>query len=219
MIHAIHHKHIRILAVFVWVSLACNALLPPFATVVPVPTIVNSHEIPNATPIPASTIVKSLEIPNARIEYYDVSGSTEREIRDQLNTLSPVDENGYRGDALTRWEIRWNWDGYGTETCDLSSVTARYMNTVLLPRWTAPENAHPELILKWNAYMLALVEHEKGHVDMVVAYLPEIIQAIQAATCDTAESRAQEIISQLRLDHLNYDQETNHGGSQGAIFP
>lgn len=200
-------------------TLACNALVSPSVTATPVPTVDNAFEIPSAPPVLAPQVYNSFEIPNAMIEYYDVSGSTDREIRDQLNTLSPVDENGYRGDALTSWEIHWNWDGYGTKTCDLNSVTASYNNTVLLPRWTPPQNPSPELVTKWNAYMLALVEHEKGHVDKVVAYFPDVIKAIQGATCDTAESRAQDVLLQLRRDHFSYDKETNHGGTQGAIFP
>ena len=67
--------------------------------------------------------------------------------------------------------------------------------------------------------MLALMEHEKGHVDHVVDYLPYLIKVIRGATCNTAEDRAQEVLSQLRSDDLKYDEETNHGATQGAIFP
>lgn len=179
----------------------------------------NTLTVPIATPAPIPTVITSFEIPYAKIEYYDVSGSTEREIRDQLNALGSVDEHGFRGDALTSWEIHWIWDGYGTETCDLRSVTATYDIQVRLPRWTPPHDASPELVIKWNAYVLALVEHEKGHVDNVVEYLPYLIKTIRASTCTTAEENAQEVLSQLRDDDREYDEQTGHGAAQGATFP
>ena len=182
--------------------LACNTITSPFTT-----------------PAPLPTVIRSIEIPYATVEYYEVSGSTARELRDRMNALSSIDDNGYRGDALTSWEIHWNWKGYGTETCDLSSVTATYEIQVRLPRWTPPQDASPALIAKWNAYTLALVEHEKGHVNDVVESLPNLIKTIRAATCTTAEGRAQEVLSQLSADILKYDEETDHGAAQGAIFP
>lgn len=197
-----HRKRTYIVTLWIWLSLSCNSLTAPITT-----------------PAPAPTIVSSLEIPYATIEYYDVSGSTEREIRDQLTTLGSVDEHGYRGDALTSWEIHWTWDGYGTETCDLRSVTATYDIKVRLPRWTPPHDASPELVNRWNVYMLALVEHEKGHVDIVVEYLPYLIKTIRASTCTTAEAAAQEVLTQLREADLTYDEETDHGATQGATFP
>jgi predicted secreted Zn-dependent protease len=172
-----------------------------------------------ATAVPVPTVVTSIQIPYAKIDYYDVSGATEREIRDQLNMMSITDENGYQGDAITTWEIHWNWDGYGSESCDLRSVTATYDIHVKLPRWTPPQSASPELIAKWNSYMLALVEHEKAHVDNVVANLPYVINAIRQATCTTAETQAQAVLAGIRKNDLDYDERTNHGGTQGAIFP
>lgn len=196
------HKYFYIIFAGLLATLSCNTLTAPFGTPAPIPTVVTTLEIPYAT-----------------IEYYDVSGSTQWEIRDQLNTLASVDENGFRGDALTSWKIRWTWDGYGTEACDLSSVTATYDIEVRLPRWTPPQDASPELVTKWNTYVLALLEHEKVHVDNVVDYLPYLIKTIRGATCNTAEDRAQEVLAELRSADLKYDEETNHGATQGAIFP
>lgn len=196
------HKYLRIFSVFIFISLACNV-----------------STLPSNAPVRIPTVVTAIEIPYAKIDYYDVSGSTGREIREQLNALSPVDPNGYRGDALTSWEIRWMWDGYASETCDLHSVTATYDIRVRFPRWKPPQDASPELIAKWNTYILVLAEHEKVHVDNVVANLPYLIKAIRGATCDTAEARAQAILAGIRQYDLSYDERTDHGATQGAIFP
>lgn len=172
-----------------------------------------------ATPLPIPTTITSMEIPYAEIIYYDVNGSSETDLREQLNTLSPTDYTGYRGDAVTSWDIRWTWDGYGTESCDLSSVTVTYDIRVQFPRWSPGKDVSHELIEKWNAYLRALAEHEKGHVDNVVATLPLVVQAIREGTCTTADARAQAVLTGIRQYDLDYDKNTGHGATQGAVFP
>ena len=179
----------------------------------------NGLSLNTATPVPAPTAVMSVDIPYAKITYYDISGSTETELRDRLDALAPVGPDGYHGDALTTWYIRWKWDGYGTEDCDLRSATATYDIKVTMPRWDPPNDTPPELIEKWNKYILALAGHEKGHVDNVIANLPYVINAIRRATCSTAEAKAQEVLLGIRQNDINFDSTTNHGETQGAKFP
>ncbi len=172
-----------------------------------------------STPVPIPTVVSTVEIPYAKMIYYDISGSTETELRESLDALAPVGPDNYRGDALTTWYIRWTWDGYGTEDCDLRSATSTCDIKVTLPRWNPPQDASPALIEKWNRYILALAGHEKGHVDNVIANLPNVIDAIHRATCPTAEDRAQDILSGIRQNDIGLDATTNHGETQGAKFP
>jgi predicted secreted Zn-dependent protease len=174
---------------------------------------------PNATQALIPTALSTVDIPYARIIYYDIDGSTESELRDQMNSIAPIGPDGYRGDALTNWYIRWNWDGYGTEECDLRTAKATYDIKVTVPRWSPPQDASPALIEKWNAYILALTGHEKMHVDNVIANLPVVINAIRRATCSTAEARAQEILDGIRQNDINLDATTDHGATQGAKFP
>lgn len=174
---------------------------------------------PGATAIPIPTAVSNVEIPYAKITYYNISGSTETELRDQMNALAPTGLDGYRGDALTNWYIRWTWDGYGTEDCDLRTAKATYDIKVTMPRWLPPQEASSALVEKWNAYILALAAHEKGHVDNVIANLPSVINAIRRADCSTAEARAQEVLNGIRQNDIDFDARTEHGTTQGAQFP
>jgi predicted secreted Zn-dependent protease len=179
----------------------------------------NGLNLRSGTPVPIPTAVTAVNIPYAKMIYYDINGSTETELRDQMNALAPVGPDGYHGDALTTWFIHWKWEGYGTEDCDLSSVTATYDIKVTLPRWNPPQEASSALVEKWNKYVLALANHEKGHVDNVIANLPVVINSIHRATCSTAETKAQDILSGIRLNDTNFDATTNHGATQGAQFP
>jgi predicted secreted Zn-dependent protease len=174
---------------------------------------------PPNTAEPTPTVVTSIAIPYAKIIYYDVGGSTESEIRDQLNVSAPVGKDGFRGDALTTWDIRWTWDGYGNDSCDLNSVKVTYDIRVQFPRWTPSADVSQKLRTKWNSYIAALTAHEKGHVDNVVANFPNVVNAIRRGTCSTADARAQDILTAIRQNDLDYDARTNHGATQGAIFP
>jgi predicted secreted Zn-dependent protease len=183
-------------------SLACNALTSS-----------------TATSTPAATAVTSVDIPNADIVYYDISGSTGEELRNQLDRYGLTGPDGYRGDAATVWHIEWTWDGYGMETCDLQTVTETHEVKVTMPRWIPTDEASPELIEKWGKYVLALANHEKGHVDNVILNIPVLLDSIRRADCTTAEGKAQEVLMRIRQYDLDYDSRTNHGETQGAVFP
>jgi predicted secreted Zn-dependent protease len=158
-------------------------------------------------------------IPNAKMEYYDIAGATEGDLRAEMNVKGPVGYDGYKGDATTKWFIRWTWPGFGTFFCTLNAASVSYQITVIFPRWKPPANEPPALITKWTNYASAVAEHEKGHVDFVVANYPSVLTAIQRATCETAEAAAQAALQPIRQHDIDYDAETNHGATQGARFP
>lgn len=167
----------------------------------------------------APAIIEPVNIPNANIIFYDISGSTEEDLRAQLDTLGPVGYDGYKGDATTEWFIHWDWPGYGTSSCDLSAAEISYDIKVVFPRWTPNENTSPDLITKWANYTRLLAEHEKGHVDSVLENFPSVVNAIKAATCETADAAGTELLQQIRQFDVDYDAATQHGASQGARFP
>jgi len=208
---------------------ACNLQSPAQLTQTPA----------TATPLPTNTFLSPLrktmtaiantstpsadaeldDIPNTSIIYYDIVGSSESQLRAQLDALGPVDDSGYQGDALTNWFIYWNWPGYGSSSCNLSQATVRYEIEIIFPRWTPPGTASSALVTKWTEYTRALAEHEKGHIDIVVANYQTVLEAIQNATCDTADEAATQAIEPIRQLHRGYDSTTGHGEMQGAVFP
>lgn len=160
-------------------------------------------------------------IEHAQISYYDITGSTADKLRNSMNQLRPNDP--YDGnkpvDSYTDWYISWNWPGYGSENCDLSAATVSYTINITMPRWNAPANASPALIAKWEKYIQSLTFHEKGHVDNVINNYLSVKTAIQSTNCLTAEAEAQKALDKLRRFDSNYDTETRHGETQGAVFP
>ncbi len=186
-------------------SLACNLLPPPADTSTP-------------TVGPTPTADQTADITGADITYYDIRGKTASDLRSQMNALGPLD-GGRRWDAYTAWYIRWNWPGYGTRDCDLGRATTSLEITVTLPHWANPKGADSALITRWNKYYKALARHEQGHVDNVTKGYPKVLQAIQNATCATAEQAALQAIEPIREADRVYDEKTGHGATEGAVFP
>jgi predicted secreted Zn-dependent protease len=173
-----------------------------------------------ASPAPLPTLMDaSAAVPEANVVYYQIYGTTETELRSEMDQKGPVAYDGFKGDALTAWDFRWKWSGYGTSVCNLSKAKTYNHITLTLPLWDPPDSADPQLVAKWTRYFNALVIHEKGHVDRAMTHYEGLLPAIQNATCDTAEQAAEQVVIDLRAVDHNYDIETGHGASQGAIFP
>lgn len=187
------------LALVVWLSAACAFFQNDGAT--------------SPTPLP-------VDLAEAVIDYYDIHGDTEDELRLELDRLGPLTDDGHRWDARTEWYIAWRWSKNLDGTCRLSEATVSYEITVTLPRWSPPAEASAELVAKWQRYFRSLVTHERGHVAIVLNYVPQVRAAVQgAASCEAANEAAQAVLATVRQKNAQYDAETQHGATQGARFP
>ena len=201
-----------LLSLLLGLAVACNFLPRQAAATAKItPAAATTSSLANA--------LGEISIPNATMQYYDIAGATEGELRAELNAKGPVGYDGYRGDATTQWFIGWTWPGYGTSFCTVSAPAVSYQITVIFPRWRAPASAPPALTAKWTDFEQALGEHERGHVDFVVTHYNSVSAAIERASCATAEAAAQDALKPIRQHDIDYDAETNHGATQGARFP
>ena len=186
--------------------MACR-LFQPFSLVEPTATLVLHDAL-------------QINIDNATMVFYEISGSTADELREQMNQKGPVDSaSRLRYDARTNWYVSWTWPGYGESQCDLSQASVSYDIKVTAPHWEPAPDADPDLVDRWNNYMNSLAVHEQGHVDNIVNNYLQVRDAIRDATCATAEQAAQEVLDQFRQFDTDYDLETVHGKTQGAVFP
>jgi predicted secreted Zn-dependent protease len=156
---------------------------------------------------------------HATMVYYAVGGVTPAQLRERLDARAPKSPGGYRGDAYTRWEYRWNWPGYGSANCSLAQAVVRLRVVVSFPRWTHPKAAPASLAAAWRRYTRALARHEQGHVDYAFARYPAVVRAIKRATCGTANAAALAQLELIRKHDVAYDSSTQHGATQGARFP
>lgn len=158
-------------------------------------------------------------IPNVEIRYYDVSGRTERAIRESINARRPRDPNDGRPvDAVARWTMQWRWPARGA-ACDLARATVEFRATVLMPRLVDTGRVPAGLLARWRAYVAALETHEAGHVRYPFEHVGEVAAAIRSSRCANANDAARVAVAAIARHDVDYDRATRHGATQGATFP
>lgn len=155
--------------------------------------------------------------------YYRIHGSTAQALRDRMSVQGP---SGY--DAYTKWYISWDYDRKKQDNqCISREVKVNIKVDYTYPQWSKSEAKETGLPEKWRKYLEALRMHETGHKDIAVKAAQDIADGFTSlgefAQCEalenTVDSKAYNIIEGARTIELNYDQQTEHGKTQGAIFP
>jgi predicted secreted Zn-dependent protease len=224
-------------------AFGCRTLLPgprlpptePVLTVEPNEVFPTETVSPDILPIEATEPTVTSQPENSKIKVtreqnlYRITGKTEKELRQQMNVLGPPDEEtGKIFDARTDWEIKWYfyYDNSGGQ-CKIDRTEVSLSLTYTYPEWNPPANASQALVQKWKAYLKKLALHEEGHGSLSEEGAQIIYDTIMAmppsATCDAlgeaTNAAAQEKIDELKQQQKDYDEETGHGQTQGAVFP
>lgn len=164
-------------------------------------------------------------------KYYDIEGRTADELRAAMNMKRPnIDKHPY--DAVTLWHIDWSYKTTNLPIsgfCKLYDVAVKTTITKMYPRWIHQGSDTEKLRIKWENYRFILVEiHEKEHVQNGIAAGNEIermlisIPAVIASCSEIikiANREANRIIKQHADWDDQYDKDTHHGITQGAVFP
>ncbi len=210
------NKKITAFFLVFFISAAANA--GPEGIVVA--TIDRSHGVPE--------VRTTLPRVNERYEYYNIEGSSEQELRNQmcLNGCKWCDGKTY--DAVTNWHVTWDYDHAQSENgCSAGTFRANVDITIRLPRWTRSNGASSVLVEKWGRYLEKLLEHEQGHRDLAVSAAADIAESVAslppASDCSHIDREiialSRERLRKLNADSEGYDKATRHGVTQGAIFP
>ncbi len=150
--------------------------------------------------------VDTVSFSNATPRFYTVTGETANAIRNSLDQNRP---GSY--DAHTAWQFQWNGCG--------QDFQVNYTISIDFPEWAPPIHPNGDLIGNWNRYIHALALHEQGHVDRVVDSIPYFIETMQNVACDQVNPTGQQLLDEINQINADYDDETNHGETQGAVFP
>ena len=167
------------------------------------------------------------EANDVSVVYYDISARTGTQLVHEMEAKGPVGPDGKRYPAYTRWHVAWDYQyRSGPGACKITDFTAKLEGTMTLPRWIDSESAPKSLVRSWQAMVAALRIHENGHyahgieAAREIGALPDSIRP--AADCATLEKqingRAQAIMDKYAALDAEYDRETRHGQTQGAIL-
>jgi predicted secreted Zn-dependent protease len=128
-------------------------------------------------------------------EYYTVTGSSIEELRQQMTAKGPKGFWGY-----AEWRVNWS-----------AKCLVNLRITYTIPRWADRDKASPKLRARWDRFIANLITHEKGHGTN---------GRNAAAEIDKTACAKDPVGIAKRWSHQDviYDEKTNHGATQGAVF-
>ena len=149
--------------------------------------------------------------PNVVVTYYDVSGTSYKAIRREMDAHGPTDEAGKRWAGHAQASYQYGWMTRSDGLCDLTQAQVSYKVTVLLPRLAPGVKLEGSTAEWWRTMRHNLMLHELDHVRLALGYAKAMEKAIKLATCATAEAEAKRVMAEFRAANARYDEATNHG--------
>jgi predicted secreted Zn-dependent protease len=162
-----------------------------------------------------------------KYEYYEINGNDATQLRREMSRNGIKWGDGKTYDALTTWNIKWDYDCKSTESrCRIDALKTKVNIVFRYPKWAQTDSASQQLLTRWNSYMANLITHENGHRDMAIEHTADFARAaseLSASSCDELDRKVEalgnERMAKLNADERDYDAVTVHGTTQGAVFP
>jgi len=171
-------------------------------------------------PAPTAMTIGSLTFQHANFQFYEIQGSTADELQAGMAQSGPTSSGGAEFAANTSWQFHWSWNQTTAGgVCHPTNVHVTYSVTIAFPHWTPPANAAPGLVDRWTTFSEALATHEDGHAVRVIQNAGKVGDAIAGASCANAQAAAQSALDSIQQISDQYDSDTNHGATQGAVWP
>ena len=160
------------------------------------------------------------------VRYYDIVGRTENDLLQAMLRGAPLHE-GTRYFGLTSTEVRFTYRMISTSTgCDLTDIEVYLRVVTTLPRWRPYSGTPYEVERRWRSFDRALRIHENGHKQFALEEADMIwraLESVRAPSCDAMNAEARRSALRIRdtyvLRHDAYDARTDHGTTQGAVWP
>ena len=144
--------------------------------------------------------------------HYEVSGMSGDEVYDNMRAGAPVvDGNPMAG--VTRFS--WSY-----QVADCTRMDHAHISTSIetsMPHWVNFAQGSGALQAEWLSFYNALLVHEDGHrQQLVLLTSANEDQVLNATECEQANTKVKANHASFRDRNLAYDQETDHGRTQGA---
>ncbi len=179
-----------------------------------------------------SSTVFASEAPSCELKvregyrFYDISGNSLNQLREQINQKGTKWNDGKVYSALTNWDIHYKYSvtsnngRYSVRSADTTVEICYY-----LPRLDA-NSCTPELASRWKDYFAHLQRHEYGHKDLAVQTASQLNEMFATLPSFGSEEelaaeitkRTEEKFRHLKEIQIDYDRDTRHGETQGAML-
>lgn len=201
--------------------------LPPLG--VPAPTRANFYNIVVPTPTAQALKYPVTYAARLNVKTYSVSGETTDAIARSLdaNALTDAHDPLGRYYARTDWNLSSNWTWQTTASgCEVEKAQVTMLVTMTLPSLVST-NLSQDTRQRWDTFIANTITHESGHVHLAFdgarAYQHDISYLLPAMDCNLLETRLNNLFKQdynaIDQANVDYDTQTKHGTTQGAVFP
>ena len=159
--------------------------------------------------------------------YYDIDGQSSQELYHSMKTNGTKWNDGKVYAALTTWDIDYN---YKIEKIDgryfIKSASTDVAIIYRFPRWVPSTPPQQQMTEAWAAYMDNLKVHEFGHKDLAVKAASEINGRLASlggfGSKSELDREAEKVVKgklkEMKVAQVDYDSETHHGETQGAML-
>lgn len=159
-------------------------------------------------------------------QYYEVRGATLDAVWKDIRHKAPGGGGVHPG--FTNRSVVWSYEVQGAgDQCAPTQLKVTAAIVRYLPRWIDGPSADSETGKEWTRFVKALGVHEDGHVKIGLKVARSVEIAMRQAAAKNQdcsrmkaalEAAAQKVVTEGRLLDAQYDQETQHGKSQGAVL-
>lgn len=158
--------------------------------------------------------------------FYDVEGDDAGSITASLEQRSPsIGARRFYG--ATEWEVNAEYRWIERPTgCTLEGVRVRLLIQTRLPRWAPRGPTDAGLRRAWERFARDLDAHETHHRDLIAAAADDMrwrLVSLRQPGCSTMALAAQrtlaEAIEETKTRNEAFDVRTQHGKTQGAVWP
>ncbi len=167
---------------------------------------------------------------NLGIATYPVSGQTLNDLVNSLNAQAMPDSNDPSGRyyAQTQYYVAAQWFVQPTARgCEVESGSVTLAMTMTLPALSSTAGMPPDVLDHWTTFVNNTITHETGHVRRDQQGARDLQHGLgtypPAADCATLKSKLSDLFDRasnaIRQSNIDYDAATNHGATQGAVFP
>ena len=193
-------------------------------------SVANPYQFVIPTPTAAVMTYPIVFTSTFKVVTYNVTGKTVNEISRSLeaNAIADPHEPGSHYYALTKWQLGGNWAiKPSPRGCEVSGGDVSLLITMTLPALATTTGVPADILKRFNTFMDKAVLHESGHAELALQGARDYQRALgnfaPVSDCEGLKAQLSNLFRRSfdTIDSTNtdYDGKTQHGLTQGAVFP
>ncbi len=141
---------------------------------------------------------------NVNFRFYDLEASGLMELFQKIRMVGPAGKPGNKAAAKASYKMNWQMAMEKTSSlCRIGDATVDIDIEIVVPRWLDVDEQSEKSQGHWQIYLGALLDHESGHKDIVVAAADKLITYIRFQSPTSSCSQLQKKVDQYGFRLLN----------------